>query len=105
MPTASSQDNPRASLSCFKGSGKPPGSLVVARQGRDVGEPTLNWRGRGNSEHKRYDRRCGVNMHQLSNLTHWFRLRAIWRIGVKPLQRVDECAVRYHDQGGLQRKI
>lgn len=67
--------------------------------------PPLNWRGSGSSEHKRYERGCGVNMHQLSNLTHWFRLRAIWRIGGKPLQRVDECAVRYHDQGGLQRKI
>jgi hypothetical protein len=36
--------------------------------------PPLNWRGRGSGEHKRYERGCGVKMHQLSNLMHWFRL-------------------------------
>jgi hypothetical protein len=26
-----------------------------------------------------------LKMHQLSNLMHWFKLRAMWRIGRKPL--------------------
>jgi hypothetical protein len=36
-------------------------------------------------------------MDQLSNLMPWFKLHAMWRIGGKPLQRVDECAARHRD--------
>jgi transposase InsO family protein len=67
-------------------------------------EPTLDWRGRGSSEHKRYERACGVKMHQLSNLMRWFRLHAKRRIGGKPSQRVDECAARNRDKGDRKKK-
>jgi hypothetical protein len=68
-------------------------------------EPTPRLGGRGSSEHKRYERACGVKMHQLSNLMRWFRLHATWRIGGKPLQRVDECAARHRDESDRKKKI
>jgi hypothetical protein len=49
--------------------------------------PALDWGGRGSSAQQRYDRGCGVKMHQLSNLMRWFRLHAMWRTGGEPLQR------------------
>jgi len=66
-------------------------------------EPTLDWGGRGSSP-KHHERASGVKMHQLSNMMRWFRLRAMWRIGGKPLQRVDQCAARLHDEGGHKKK-